>query len=214
MNKEQSNDFRMFINTQDNLDNNSAKWNVIPIILDVKNDLDEIISRIREKSATKDIGVESVTQRKGQLLKSVALKVSGLSGILQAFAFQNNDMDLLNNIKVNKSDILNMAETEVPAKSKLVISEARERLEQLKRYGITEEMLVEIETSLEELESLIGKPRSIRNSKFANLKDIDELFREGKSLLNNQLDKLMLQFRITDPAFYDSYQTARTIVDL
>ena len=67
---------------------------------------------------------------------------------------------------------------------------------------------------MDEFNALIGKPRSIRNSKFVTLETIELLFEECNKLLKNKIDKVMLMFRDTKPEFYSSYERARTIVDM
>ena len=46
MNKEQTNHRRMFNTTQETLDENTALWNMIPIVVTVKNQFDELLQRI------------------------------------------------------------------------------------------------------------------------------------------------------------------------
>ena len=67
---------------------------------------------------------------------------------------------------------------------------------------------------MEEYKQLIGKPRSILNTKYVALDTIDQLFDEGNALLKDKMDNMMLIFRERNPEFYNGYKRARTIVDM
>lgn len=203
----------MFLNTQDCLDNYSTEWSAIAIMLIYKNECDELISRITEKSETAK-SFMGVSDHKKKTKSAIALKASSLSGIIQAYAYGNNNTDLANSVKAARTEIERMKEQDLDAFIRNIVKIARERLKELGDYGVSENMLTELLTSLEEFNALIGKPRSIRNSKFVTLETIEQLFEECNNLFKNKIDKVMLMFRDSKPEFYSSYERARTIVDL
>lgn len=213
MNKEESNYFKMFLNSQDCLDNYSTEWSAIPIMLIYKNELDELLSRISEKSE-KAASYMAVSNQKTKVKSNIALKLSSLSGILQAYAYGIGNTDLANSIKANKSEVEKMKDLDLDAFTRNIVNNAQVKINELKDYGVTENMLTEILTSLEEFNALIGKPRSIRNTKFVTLETVAQLFEECNSLLRDKIDKVMLMFRDSKPEFYSSYERARTIVDM
>ncbi|WP_226294147.1 hypothetical protein [Aquimarina algicola] len=43
--------------------------------------------------------------------------------------------------------------------------------------------------------------------------DIDDHIKQGKYLLTEIVDKLMMRYRFTEVTFYNEYQQSRTIVD-
>lgn len=203
----------MFLNTQDCLDSYSTEWSAIPIMLMYKNEYDELVSRIISKSEDAQ-SYMGVSEHKKKLKKTIAMKTSSLSGVIQAFAAGSSNADLANSVKASVSEIEKMKDQDLDAFIRNVIKIAQDKLKDLGDYGITENMLTEILTSLEEFNAMIGKPRSIRNSKFVTLETVAQLFDECNNLLRNKIDKVMLMFRDTKPEFYSSYERARTIVDL
>ncbi|MCE4566658.1 hypothetical protein INQ51_20220 [Maribellus sp. CM-23] len=94
-----------------------------------------------------------------------------------------------------------------------VIDEARANLPELADFMLTEEMIVETETTLDDFKAMIGQPRTIRNQAFAAMTLLDDLFAQINALVKDKMDKLMIRFEITNPEFYDEYKRARTIVD-
>ena len=213
MNKVEGNYFKMFLNTQDCLDNYSADWTAIPIMLNYKNEFDELISRITAKSEDAQ-SFMGVSEHKKQVKKTIAMKVSSLSGIIQAYASGNNNTDLANKSKTTLSEIEKIKDQDLDAIVKNIVKIAQEKMNELSVYGISDNMLTEILTSLDEFNAMIGKPRSILNSKFVALETVAQLFDECNNLLRTKVDKVMLMFRETKPEFYSSYERARTIVNL
>ena len=57
-------------------------------------------------------------------------------------------------------------------------------------YGVTEAMITDAETSLDDFKALIGKPRTIRNQAFAAMSLLEELFDSANDLLKNRLDPI------------------------
>ncbi len=134
------------------------------------------------------------------------------SGILQAYAAFNNDTVLAGKVKFVKSDFTRARETDVEAMISPFIAIVREKINELVDFSITEESIVEMETSLDNFKVLIGQPRTIRNQAFAAMTVLDELFDETNNLLKDKLDKLMIRFEFTNSEFFSEYKRARTIV--
>lgn len=94
------------------------------------------------------------------------------------------------------------------------MSTAEEHLDKLSDFGITPESTSEILATLEDFNSLVGKPRNILNKRYIALSTLEELFTETTKLLKTRMDNIMLMFRESNHEFYDGYQRARTIVDI
>ena len=213
MNKTQTSYLRMFYNTQETLDANSALWVGIPAVINVKNDFDELIQRIEAVSEKVRPASKPVTANKAKVLKGLLQKVIVIAGALQAYAAISGNTVLAGNVKLTKSDLDRARETDVEALVKPVIELARAELDALADYGISEAMLTETETSLDNFKALIGRPRTIRNQAFAAMNLLEELFDAANNLLKNKLDPVMIRFKFTNTDFYSEYERARNIVD-
>jgi len=121
---------------------------------------------------------------------------------------------MIKKVSASRTDIYRMSDEELGPFVKLLMDTATTLMTALADYGIAQEVIAELQTSLDEYSALIGKPRIVLNSKYVALDAIDELVDEGNKLLKNQLDKIMLMFRESDPDFYNGYKRARVIVDL
>lgn len=213
MNKVQTNQFRMFTNTRATLDANSLLWNGIPVMITSKNELDEVYQRIEEVNEKTVVKSKAVTANKALVLTNLIKKVLVLSGALQAYAAFTDNTVLAGKIKLVKSDITKIRETDVEAVIAPVLKEALKEIDNLIDYGISEALITEADTSLDDYKVLIGQPRTIRNQAFAAMILLDELFDAANVIVKNKLDKLMIRFKFTHTEFYSEYERARTIVD-
>ncbi|MFW5657608.1 MAG: hypothetical protein ACOC0C_08320, partial [Bacteroidota bacterium] len=208
MTNEQSNHYRMFITVQDYLDNRNEVWSPIPKINEYKNELDELIARIAGKTdETK--AIVGVKEKKDHLKQVLALKLAGLSGVIQAYANETGNHDLAKAVKVTKSDVGRANDHEVENIANALLKAAGEHLDKLREYGITQEKLTEISTTADDFNALVGKPRSIQNQKYVTLDSIEQLFDECNNLLRNRMDNIMVMFQENSAEFYDGYQRAR-----
>ena len=202
----------MFLSTQDYLDNKTNVWSAIGRVAIYKNQLDELLGRISSKAeeAGDTLGISN---RKEQLKTALAIKVSGLSGALQAFANDQDNIDLAESVAVSKSEIIRMRDQDIAPTVRRVMSTAEEHLADLSDFGVTTNSNTEILSTLDDFNSLVGKPRNILSQRYVALGTLEELFNETNSLLKTRMDNIMLMFRENNHAFYDGYQRARTIVD-
>jgi len=90
---------------------------------------------------------------------------------------------------------------------------ANENMAALAEFGVTPDVITELTTSMDDFNTLIGKPRTILSQKYAALGNIEELFDEGNQILKLNLDNTMLIYRETQTEFYQGYQNARNIID-
>ncbi|TDN98313.1 hypothetical protein [Sunxiuqinia elliptica] len=213
MNQDQNKHMRMYLATQTVLDNYTMRWNTIPVMVTVKNELDELIQRIEQKNEETDAASLGTTAQKETTRQTLTEKAVTVSGILQAFAAFNDDLPLAEKVKLTKSDLLTCRETDVESLVRPVIELARKRLGNLADFMLTEDMLVETETSLDSFKALIGQPRTIRNQAFAAINMLEELMDQTDALLKQKLDKLMIRFEFSDSVFFEEYTRARVIVD-
>lgn len=213
MNKEQTKYRSMFSTTQKTLDEYTGIWNQVPVNVKTKNDYDELLQRIDTVNEKTDPNSRAITESKDETRANLARKAVVISGILQAFAAYNDDKVLAAKTKLTKTDVQSAREADVEKLITPVINESRAHMSDLGEFMLIEEMIVEVETTLDNFKAQIGQPRFIRNQAFAAISKLDVLFNTTNDLLNNKMDNLMLRYAGSHPEFYEAYQRARTIVD-
>ncbi len=213
MNKKHNRYWTMFNSVQSTLDANSAVWTSIPVITESKNLLDEIIQRIDSIYGTNHDDSTAITRKKNNIKEASNSKISIITSTIAALG-DITDNEILKQLgSITKSRLDTLKESEAVNLSNNVIIVAKEKKEDLEPFGISEKVVLEAETSLDDFKHLIGQSRHIRNTVYANIKEADQLFDEGNKLLRNRLDKMMAIFKNTQPKMYDLYMRARVIIN-
>jgi hypothetical protein len=214
MNKLQTKEARMFAATEECMDQNQVKWmNILAISL-IKDKLTQNIGTIKELDQKKSSTASNpVTTNKDKLKELLEVKIEVLEGIILSFAHANGMSELVKKVELLSKGFSKRRETDIEPNVKTFLELVRELQPQLAGYELTEEMIVEAESTCEQFVALVGAPRSTIVKKSSANSQIDKLVKETKNLLNQQLDKLMLRFKASDAAFYNSYVQSRIVVE-
>lgn len=213
MNNRQSNHFNMFLQVQRFLDQSSAAWSKVRVVGRYKNELDASLQQIREQHRQTDAVTTGISADKSQLKDSIATRAAVVAGALYAYAAGRDDNTLLATMDWSASRLYKAKDTDFPRQVTGITAEASARLDELADYGVLQEQLTDIESSLDDFRELIGMPRLIRSQAGSAKTNLASLIDGVNAMLKEQLDKVMMQFRLTDATFYEGYQRARVIVD-
>ncbi|MCV9386082.1 hypothetical protein [Reichenbachiella ulvae] len=206
------NSYQMALSTQSFLDTNSETWSVIPIINIFKKRLDELIQAMKVQLKKAGETTKGLTENKNLLKQQIATKVSVLSGSLSAYAMVSGNQDLHENAYLTKSDTVKMRDSEMPERLGFLIDLLTEHLPALADYGVTEAQITDLSSSVDDYRELIGLPRLKGTATNLAKRNTYELMDDVSELFEEKMDKVMMQFRWSNPNFYEGYQSARTIV--
>ena len=93
-----------------------------------------------------------------------------------------------------------------------ILAAATENVGSLGDYGVTQAKLTSLKKKIEGFQAVQAKPRQGRAHSSSATKELAKLFREVDELLNERLDALVVQFKDSQPAFFNAYTTARSVV--
>ncbi len=211
MNINRNDKFSMFLSIQDLLDGHVGIWSSVPVVNEVKRDFDEVIQSITYHYGRMFFDEQTQEMQKEKMKRHLAGKVSLIAGALQAYAVVKEDEMLQSIATLNEKEIYKAREEEIAGIIGPIIDEAKARQFDLNNFGISNSMIREVESFFSGFLYFTGiSERSGRYKK--HLKPgIDELFFRGDYLLNNKLDKLIIQFKEINPDFYLKYQNIRFV---
>jgi hypothetical protein len=214
MNKSLTKDTRMFAATDECMNQNQVKWmNILAISL-IKDKLAQNIATIKGLDKMKSsVPSNPVTTNKGKLKELLELKIEVLEGIVRSFAYANGMSELIKKVDLLSKGFSKKRETDIEPNVKTFLELVRELQPQMAGYELTEEMIVDVETTRDQFTALIGAPRSTIVQSSSAVSQMEKLVKETKNLLTQQLDNLMLRFKSSDPAFYNSYVQSRLVVE-
>ena len=207
------NRYQMVLSARNYLDTSNATWSAIPIMNTLKAKLDDLILGIGEELKATGQSSKGITIGKNDLKEQISIKTAVLSGSLSAYAAISENPNLLINGSFLKSDIKNMRDVELPERVTNLTDLLTSHRKALVEYGVTKAQVTDLETSVDDFRELVGQPRLKRSQANLAKKAAEELVESAMEVLNDKMDKVMLQFQFTNPSFYEGYKRARVIVD-
>ena len=81
-----------------------------------------------------------------------------------------------------------------------------------KNGRVTQPKLTAFNQAIKTYDTLRSTPRQAKAAQSAATKQLGRAFPKVERILAGRIDKLMVQFKLSNPEFYDKYQTARSIV--
>jgi hypothetical protein len=203
----------MYLATQAILKTHQDVWESLGAFADASGEFDEQVDSIQTL-------LQVQTDRKGgtadkaQALNAVVDSAFEITAALLAYARANADDALADTMDFSRSDIVAGRDSEVLARCQNIYTHATELVASLANYGITPAKLSAFKKQTDAFAAVKTRPRQDRATGAAATKAFPELFALADELLNDRLDGLAIQFKDTQPAFYNEYTTARVIVDL
>jgi hypothetical protein len=220
----------MFRNVASIFDENKDKWSRVS---ELKNTIEkfvdntEIIEQL-QKEIDKDIAPElhEKSAKKEQLINQ-ALPVGNL---LQVFAFDLKNKSLAKKSAVSRKKLNKMKDSELVNKCSKIAKTARmyydkavetadhptqnagktkSKKNNITSYGVTVEMLNELETSILQYTEAILELKDKVLVKNKNLNKITNKIKANKKILKKKLDKYMMLFETSKNDFFNKYKASR-----
>lgn len=188
-------------------------WQAATPLADVYDYLKGLVAQIeqfKQLTSQSNSGLVAAKQNLQEMLIDLAFE---LGSMLFAYAKRNNDPVLQAKVDFTISQLRNMRDDELATKCLSVLALGQSKAESLIEYGTTPERLSTFsELTNEYVEQLPNRRVTVSERKMANEK-IKNLLAEALHATSEQLDRLMVRFKSTEPDFYASYLNARKVVD-
>ncbi|MBL7784525.1 MAG: hypothetical protein JNM36_01325 [Chitinophagales bacterium] len=214
MNNNQENKRSMYFSVLGTLNVNKSIWQGF---LPFSNAVDRFHianEQITEQSMLQSTPITGVSEDKKQVREEIEAGLEHLCRKLTAFANVTNNMTLRDKVNYNSTRLSLQRDTLLIDLTQNVIDLADYNLNKLGDYNIDANMLSNLQEKLNEFNDILSSPRQqIINRKGAT-KQLSSLFKEGDSILKNEMDLLVIEFEKTHPDFVRNYKNARIIIDL
>lgn len=214
MKQNQENKLSMYLVVQQVCAENNSVWNgvaaCVTAIAELETKVNAIVSaRQIQENDTKGISEDKINRREKMITKSMFVK-----GAVQAFATDTSNNELYKNVDYSVTEIKKVPDTIARDRALLIYNKANAIAASLSGYGITAAVLTGLQNSINDFTGIMASPRTAKSTSKAATLEISELFNEADVIVKKKLDKLMLQFKESNEAFYNIYLNAREIIDL
>lgn len=210
----QENKLRMYFSVQNTINKYNAEWQPVPAFGAVFSKFEETIAAIQDTRLVQEGNLTGITKDKAVAKENAIAKALEISTGVFVYGSVSNNNTLMAKVDYSPSELRQSRDTVLTDQLQVIHDEAANIMDNLADYGIDKADLEELQVLIDTYADKVEEPRvSITNRAQATGALVD-LFKQGDKFLKEQLDKLMGQFKASNPKFYQVYFNARKIVDL
>lgn len=204
----------MYISVQTVVNKYNTVWSGLPAFVTAFGEFEGVIQSIQDTRLVQEGDISGVPKDKAQAKEAAIQKALEVSTAVFAYAAKNNNNTLKAKVDYSPSELRKSRDTVLIDRLQVIHQEANNIVGSLGDYGIDATDLTELQSLIDAYENLVEEPREAITNRSEATAALPGLFKQGDGLLDEQLDKLMEQFKQDNPKFYRQYFNARIIIDL
>ncbi len=219
----------MFNALQEVMDKNKPVWSEVEKLKQAFDKFKENNIRLNELKNENEKDLNPVVNAKADLRKTLINSTVPSLNVILAFAHENGDKELLKKFNFSRNKLTKSKDLDLIEKCKSVFktaeklfnksvndaekvdSKLKENKIDILSFGLTEEMLAELEKTEKDFIDSHLALRDTIELKNKSAKKITEVIKVNDKLLKNNLDLLLSIFESSHPEFYANYTNARII---
>ena len=171
------------------------------------------INAISNTAQQKDIVLKGVAVDKSASKQILCKQGAEIAGIISAFASATSNNTLKQEVNFSATALLQTRDDQLTPRCQNIHAKGVENLTALADYGITAEILENLQTAIDNYIEEAPKPRTAASQRKTYTSNLAELFTEADDILKNQMDKLVVTFKAAHPDFVKSYEANRLIIE-
>lgn len=211
MDTKTTNSLNMLQTTQLCMESNKTLFKDIPAFAKASEELDAIVTGILD-AQRQQASKEGLADAKATVRTELAEAAHEIAALTHACAVANGKETIARRTDLSLSDVQAGTEAVFIDRCKGILADADEISDESDDFGVTTAKLKNVKDLLAEFEDLKPQPRAGAAIGRSATRRIETLNGRAADLLRGQLDRLMVQFKKTQPEFFESYQAARKIV--
>ena len=210
----QENKRSMYQTVKQHCSDNQTIWNKYLPFTDAFGRFETIFNGIDSYAQVQTLITKGVANDKQNSKDAIATKATDLCGIVRAYASKNNNQTLKKAVDYKFTLLRRKRDTLFVDTIKTIANQVEENLFNLADYNITATDLTELNNLIKNFNTILSSPRSKTTVRKNATKQLSVLFKEADTILKEELDGLVSNFKATNPDFVNQYTNARMIVDL
>lgn len=194
-------------------DNNSAIIGLIAAFLTAFNVFKAKIAEIMNATQLADLSLQGITADKSNRKQNLAQMATDIAGIIYAYAVAIGNLTLKQEMNITFSKLIQTRDDQLAPRCQNIHDKGIENLAQLGEYGIKDGNLSALQTAIDEYQAATPKPRTAVSQRKTHNANLRRLFKETDAILKDQMDRLVVNFRTSNPDFVAQYFSNRQIID-
>ena len=200
------------LNTESEDKNHRAIWSSVKGFADAVSDLEEVVARIDVLLKVQE-GKDGAAAEKARALQLLGDAAYEIAAATRSCAVTSGNTFLAGQVDFTRSQVTDGRDATVAARCEGILDTANGVSDLLKDYGITTAKLTKLRQRIDAFNAVQTKPRQVTSSSSAATRELPGLFQQAIAVLEDRLDGLVVQFKESQPSFFNEYQSARVIVN-
>ncbi len=194
-------------------DENITTTGLIPVLAESYVELRGICNSVHSKRKLQDAATKGHTTNKDKNKETLCVVANEVAAVVYAWAHDVNDSVIMAKVKTNISELRDLGIGKLADTCTLYYDIALANQKELAKYGISELDLDTLMKTIDNYRSAVPSNRNAVSDRKAYRAEIEVVFKRGKVLLRNKIDKLTLRFKKTHPEYYNRYRSNRVIIN-
>lgn len=128
---------------------------------------------------------------------------------IQSYANTSHNLELSESVKFTATDLRHARDSKLVGMCNMVVAKARIHQVALADYGVSEAVLDDLASAIDDYSKAMIKPETVRSEIKTATENLVVLMRASDELLSSRMDLDIEVFKLTAHDFYSQYQTAR-----
>jgi hypothetical protein len=171
------------------------------------------VAAVDQASDAQQKPTTGVTQDKGTVRDELKEETLRIADQLSALATKTDNMDLAAQVEMTKSSLDKLLDNDLEQAAERVANLATTNIAALADYDITAADVTAFNTLRDDFNEMKTAPRQAATDRSVATATLPVAMRTARSIFRNEIDKQMLNFKKTNPDFYNGYFAARVIVN-
>lgn len=209
----QENKLSMYSVVTEVMDANSAIVGTVPALVTAKSAWVNKTLEIRQANLEQLKSTKGKTKDKAARKSLLVETGYAIAASVQAYAAENENNDLYELVDFPKSTLQRAEDEILEQNCQLIHDQANALVLDLLDYGVTAAKLTTLQGLITAWATQSQTPRGAIAGRKVATDSIPVLFKASDAILKKRMDKLMANFKVSEPTFYATYFAARKIVD-
>jgi hypothetical protein len=211
MNAKDEAKYTMYRGIEQHFDTNTTTVSTIAALLTAFNAFKTVIAGIVSTEQLTNVNLSGITIEKSNSKLTLAQTGADVAAILAAYASATGNSPLEAEVNYTVTKLKRLRDEQIAPVCQIIHDRVVEHQAALTDYGITDEKIGELRRAIGDYNSKNLNPRAAVSSRKTQTARRRELFQQGDTILKKQIDKLIKNFRLTEPDFHNTYFNLREI---
>ncbi len=213
MNKQNEDKMSMFYALLQVLTKHTAVWTGLVPFKNAHDEFKANVASLENATQTQETSLKGVALDKRFKKEKMVKKTVEIAQCVFAYAVDKGDLVLQSKVDYSRSDLMQTRDAIIAQTCQNIHDLANPIIASLGAYGMLAADLTEQQATIDAYTATVGSPRAALTVRKGATAEINALVKDSMKILNNRMDKMMPEYEVSNPDFFQEYFDARIIVN-